>query len=273
MKKINYVMIKFLMACWFILVFTFSSGLNAAEISRDAKRYMIRGQAAMEEAKTEADYQDAIAEFKKATQYAPEWADAWYNLGVVQEKAGVYQDAIESFNKYLELNPNAADSSDVEARTYKLEYKQDKQAKQEQSKTAKVEEQRRADKARIQRLSGMWREGINRYRVTVTGNAIEMVYNSAYIDGRWQVPLCPGPWIQGTVQGLTIQGSRTVDHSCMWQNGREVTHPLTGTISEDGNTILLKYTYLAPTGTTEGNASWATGWVEGKHDGEILTRE
>lgn len=150
MKETNHVKVKFLMACWVIFVFTFSFGLNAAEISRDARKHMIRGQAAIEEAKTEADYQDAVTEFKKAIEYAPEWADAWYNLGVAQEKTGGYQDAIEGFNKYLKLNPNAADSSEVEARIFKLEYRQEKtqRIKEEKERALAAEREMRESEVR-----------------------------------------------------------------------------------------------------------------------------
>ena len=103
-------------------VFLNLTSVYAAEISRDARKHMIRGQAAMEDAKNASDYQDAVKEFKKAVEYAPHWADAWFNLGVAQERAMDYAGAIESFNQYLKLNPDAADRSDVEAKIFKLEY-------------------------------------------------------------------------------------------------------------------------------------------------------
>ena len=95
----------------------------AAEINQDARRHMFRGQAAMEEAKNLTDYQDAVNEFKQAIEHAPGWADAWFNLGVAQEKAKDYGAAIKSFNKYIELNPNAVDRREVEGQIIKLEYK------------------------------------------------------------------------------------------------------------------------------------------------------
>jgi Tfp pilus assembly protein PilF len=111
----------------------------AAEISRDAKRHMFRGQAAMEEAKNASDYQDAVKEFKKAVEYAPHWADAWFNLGVAQERAKDYAGAMNSFKKYLELNPTANDRNEVEGRIFKLEYLVEKKAKAKKAEREKKE--------------------------------------------------------------------------------------------------------------------------------------
>lgn len=118
-------------------VFLNLTSVYAAEISRDARKHMIRGQAAMEDAKNASDYQDAVKEFKKAVEYAPHWADAWFNLGVAQERAMDYAGAIESFNQYLKLNPDAADRSDVEAKIFKLGYLVEKKAKVEKAEGEK----------------------------------------------------------------------------------------------------------------------------------------
>lgn len=194
MKKTNHVKVKFLMTCWVIFVFTFSFGLNAAEISRDARKHMIRGQAAMEEAKDVADYQDAVTEFKKATQYAPEWADAWFNLGVAQEKTGGYADAINSFNKYLDLNPNAADSSEVEARTFKLEYKQDQQVKQEQDKLQSEREERERQE-KYGSLLGTWdMKVINTY----AGNSLVRIWGTFTLSKQ-------GSIIEGYAKETSVQ--------------------------------------------------------------------
>ena len=91
-----------------------------------AKRHMARGAAAMEMAKSPADFRDAVDEFNKAVEAEPGWADAWFNLGVAQESAGDYGAAIKSFRSYLEKAPKAADVEAVETRIYKLEYKLEK---------------------------------------------------------------------------------------------------------------------------------------------------
>ena len=94
----------------------------------EAKRFMARGAAAMEMAKSPADFRDAVEEFSQAVKEAPEWADAWFNLGVAQESAEDYGAAIESFKGYLKKAPKASDREAVETRIYKLEYKLEKAA-------------------------------------------------------------------------------------------------------------------------------------------------
>ncbi|MCH8347497.1 MAG: tetratricopeptide repeat protein [Proteobacteria bacterium] len=119
----------------------------AQDVSQEAQRYMIRGQVAMEDAKDLSGFQNAVSEFKKATELAPEWGDAWFNLGVAQEKAGDIPGAIRSYRKYLSLSPDATDYSDVETRIIRLEYRHE-QAEQERIKRRQAE----AEKARLDRL-------------------------------------------------------------------------------------------------------------------------
>jgi tetratricopeptide (TPR) repeat protein len=262
MKKLNCFIVQFLMMCW--VVFIFASVLNAAEISADARKHMLRGEAAMETAKAALDakntrdfqsaVEDAVKEFKMATKYAPDWADAWFNLGVAQESAGDYTGAIASFNKYLNLNPQASDRTAIEDRIIKLEYKQERAQKQRQEK-----QQSAAKTRKIQQLAGAWREdgeGGTAYEVTVTGNAIEITAIGAYL-GDQLVGVCGASSFRGTIQGLTIQGTGSNDWSCAFNNGKTFTRPMTGTISAEGNTIQLKYTRVIPAG---GDNEVAYGW-------------
>ncbi len=61
----------------------------APVVPEDAERHMTRGAAAVKGAKGTDDFKDAAAEFGKATLAAPWLADAYYNLGVAQDKAGL----------------------------------------------------------------------------------------------------------------------------------------------------------------------------------------
>jgi len=104
----------------------------AQDIPAEARRHMIRGEAALEDAKknkTPADLKDAVKEFKKAAQLAPNWADAWFNLGVVQEKVEDFSGAMISYKKYLKLRPDADDKEEVGAKIIKLEYRFEKAQK------------------------------------------------------------------------------------------------------------------------------------------------
>lgn len=141
---------KFLLALAVAMVFTLPA--MAQDVSTEAQRYMIRGQVAMEDAKDISGFQDAVKEFRKATELAPEWGDAWFNLGMAQEKAGDIPAAIQSYKKYLGLSPNAPDRAEVETQIIKLEYRYEKA---EEERTAAIR-QRQADEYLASRLVGTW---------------------------------------------------------------------------------------------------------------------
>ncbi len=115
----------------FIFVFCLSDGYaDVQHISDEAMRHLDRGRVAAEMAKSPADYEDAIKEFQKAVGLAPDWADAHYNLGLVQEQAKQYSDAAKSFKRYLQLAPDATDAEAVKRHINRLEYKAEMQTEE-----------------------------------------------------------------------------------------------------------------------------------------------
>jgi tetratricopeptide (TPR) repeat protein len=118
-------------ACCFaalsVLLLFFVVDALAQEIPEEARRYIVRGVAAIEMAKTQADYILAAEEFEKAAKLAPDYPDVYYNLGNVQSKIGDLPSAIKSFRRYLELAPKSPDASKVREEIYKLEYRLDRQ--------------------------------------------------------------------------------------------------------------------------------------------------
>jgi tetratricopeptide (TPR) repeat protein len=102
-------------------------------LPEEADRYMERGTAALEMAKESHDYADAISEFQKATLAAPWLGTAYYNLGIVQEKAKDYEGAKRNLQLYLLASPNAKDAKKVKGLIYKLEYKSEKAGKEASS--------------------------------------------------------------------------------------------------------------------------------------------
>jgi tetratricopeptide (TPR) repeat protein len=106
----------------FILFFGIASSFGQT-VSEEAKRHFNRGMAAVEMAKSPADYESAIKEFEQAARLAPDWPDVYYNLGIVQEKAEKYSDAVTNLKQYLRLAPNASDAEAVKSLIDKLEYK------------------------------------------------------------------------------------------------------------------------------------------------------
>lgn len=99
---------------------------SAQTVSEEARRYMNRGMAAEEIAKTEADLRDAIKEYEHAAALAPNWVDIYYRLASVCEKVGSYDQAVSHLKRYLELLPDSPDREQVRSRIDKLEYKIEK---------------------------------------------------------------------------------------------------------------------------------------------------
>lgn len=95
----------------------------AGDIPSEAQRHMIRGRAAIEMAKSPEEYRFAIEEFEKAVKLAPHWAEAYYNLGMVQAELGELPQAIANLKRYLELAPNAPDAAKVREEVIRLEYR------------------------------------------------------------------------------------------------------------------------------------------------------
>jgi len=115
-----------------LLIFIYSllsSSAMAEEGQVDARKHMIRGVAAIEMAKSNAELALAVDEFHIATELDPGLSAAWYNLGSVQSKLGKFQEAIKSYKQYLALMPNADDVQKVQDEIIKLEFRQEQVGK------------------------------------------------------------------------------------------------------------------------------------------------
>lgn len=119
----------------FIVILLFAAGNSAwaESVSREARKHMNRGMAAAEMAKSPAEYEEAIREFKQAMKLAPAWSPPYFNLGCAQKEAGKYQEAMNNYRKYLELEPNALDTEQVQTEIDQIEYRLEKS-----SETAKI---------------------------------------------------------------------------------------------------------------------------------------
>ncbi|MFA7556922.1 MAG: PDZ domain-containing protein [Hydrogenophaga sp.] len=102
---------------------------RATGTPEDARRHMVRGMAAIEMARSDAELARAEDEFRLATEIDPTLAAAWFNLGAVQSRMGQLEEAIASYNRYLTLSPNAEDAPRVRDEVIKLQYRQEQVAK------------------------------------------------------------------------------------------------------------------------------------------------
>lgn len=96
--------------------------MPAPDLPEEAERRMARGIAAFKAAQSVADYQDAVKEFTQATLAAPWFGDAYYNLGVAQDKAEQYDDALRNLKLALMASPGSKDIKDL---MYQVEYRAD----------------------------------------------------------------------------------------------------------------------------------------------------
>ncbi|MES2201651.1 MAG: tetratricopeptide repeat protein [candidate division FCPU426 bacterium] len=92
---------------------------------------ILQGKAAymIKNADSPAGYLPAVDAYQKASLLAPWIPELYYNLGLVQEKAGDPKGAMDSFNLYLSSNPEAEDRNKVLARLGALEAQQEQRAK------------------------------------------------------------------------------------------------------------------------------------------------
>lgn len=101
----------------------------APAIPEEARRFLARGIAAFEIAKSADDFKLALPEFQKASNVAPWWPDTYFNLAKVQEKTGDLNGAIASYRFYLAAAPNADDAEAIRTQSYKLEFMAEQAAK------------------------------------------------------------------------------------------------------------------------------------------------
>jgi tetratricopeptide (TPR) repeat protein len=122
-QLMNNAMVGSLVVC--LMMFGSELVFGQTPVSEQAKKYFDRGMAAAEMAISPTDFEAAIIEFKQAALLAPDWPDAYYNLGMMQEKAGKLGDAVTSFRQYLRLAPGASDVETVRSLMNKMEYRKE----------------------------------------------------------------------------------------------------------------------------------------------------
>jgi len=242
----------------FLIGVVFNSVALSAENTADAKKFMARGQAAVEMAKDDAGFLRAAKEFEQAIAADPGLAEAYYNLGIVLDKAGQYDRAIENLNIYLEKAPNASDAEDVQGLIFKIEYRKEETDRQV------VEEVHKASEEAEMNLEGVWIGawqpsdwGIF-YRITKVGDEFQM---AAYRNGKL---LQYANKFYLTVDGNNISGRTSEDWTC-YGNGRRSEYDVSGYIDSSGDKFTLNYQGVEPTSVTAGAVDMADGWRRRNH--------
>lgn len=202
----------------------------APAIPEEAERRMGRGTAAFKGSKSVADYQKAAQEFEQATLAAPWYGDAYFNLGVAQDKAEEYEDALSNLKLALLSLPN---SKDIKALIYEVEYRKEVNAPE-----AKAAQERERQEAFLRSLDG----GVWAYENNANTNpksAIEIKGNQLF--DIWEFGGSrPRSQLKATLTGNTfvVSDGKWCDANNAKAGGYEHCAS-TGSISEDGKTITL----------------------------------
>jgi len=101
-------------------------------IPQEAVRHAVYAQAALEDAQKDANpshLNDAISETEEALRIAPWWAQAYFNLGELLQRAHRPGEAAQALQLYLLADPqallakkNGMSAQDVQVEVYKLQY-------------------------------------------------------------------------------------------------------------------------------------------------------
>ena len=227
-------------------------------LPEEATRRMARGEAAFESAKVAQDYDKAIAEYQAAANAAPWYADAYFNLGLTQEKTGKAKEAMESFRFYLLAAPDAKDAADIKKRLYKLEYAAEQQTQ------AKVElDKRKAIDDQANRFVGSWYrgEGDGRQSFTIlrddqglrfVGMMMQVPTRDVVMDGESLVlqiddlfPITRNDTLAFLQQGTGIDMSPLVTTDGRWI--KYGTSQYKGTLMDGGRKLSFTWVALPPT--------------------------
>lgn len=133
-----------------------------------------RAEAAVQMAKSPADFLIAAKEFEKAIQVAP-WVAAYhFNRGVVLEKAEKYAEAAKSLDLYLLADPAAKDAREVKKKIAGLRFKQELATRPAPPPQAPAKPAQPAAPA----LAGTWK----------VRTWMEAFHNRPTFAGRWSNP-------------------------------------------------------------------------------------
>jgi|GEM_PF-2327730 formylglycine-generating enzyme required for sulfatase activity len=122
-RPMSVIKMKACLIIFLIVLGSFATSVLGQDISDEVRKHMDWGKMALESAKTPADIEESMDQFKQAIKLAPDYADAYYRLGVVQEMVNKDDEAMKNLKKYLELAPDGATVKEAKHLIDKLEYK------------------------------------------------------------------------------------------------------------------------------------------------------
>jgi len=208
-------------------------------VPEEAERHMGYGTAAFMGAKSLADYKESVKAFEQATLAAPWYGEAYFNLGMAQDKAENYEAALRSLNLARLALP---DSKDIKALIYQVEYRN----KKAHSPEVVAGREREKDGAKV------FQAYVGRRYVCQEGKYVELGDGETKQHRRTYEIRPNGFFLRGEERGRRENSwriytdSSTDQHHIVdgsnksWMEGRRVYDRSNGfrEISDDGNTVI-----------------------------------
>lgn len=185
-------------------------------VPESALRSMREGETMLKRGGAES-YEAASKEMEQAVLAAPWWADGYSLLGIVREKEGKYSEALQNLRLYLLAAPQSPGARSVQAKIDRIEV-----MKEEQEET--------------QLTQGSWRSASDNveYRVTIEDGKLRAEAKTQERRKKYS--------IQAEKKGRALEGliniPSYVDSPCDIPGE---TIPVSGTISEDGRSIVFRF--------------------------------
>ncbi len=197
----------------------------------EARRFSVRGQVRTKEAKSTADFEKAAKEFTNALHLAPWWADAYYNRGVLLEKAAKYDDAIASYKLYLLASPKASDASKVRDEIYSIEVRKDRALEEAEARRKLISPEELGKGAwRVREIENGTTVKDRGKEVTATGS-LHFTGNKGSAEYLWGATSMK---INGVLSSTSFRGNFT------GTLGSTFTGRCEGEVSPDGKSILFR---------------------------------
>jgi len=232
-------------------------------VPEEARKFFIRGKAAVKSATDESDFATAAKEFEKALEIAPWMADAYYNLGIVLDKSGQYDQSIENLRFFLLANPNETDVREVQDLIYEIEFRKEKST---ETKVIEAENKQENMEKFIRNLSGRWfDEGEhtkNFYDAKNKGNKITLRWSHCDLRGpsSGEAGSCT-PMLRSI--NFTVDDDFNVSGSANYISEAMCPYnkwwPVDGRLTDDGNNLTLT---LTGEGLDYGSCRWTGESVE-----------
>jgi len=214
-------------------------------VPQEAKKHLARGRAAVKMASDQEGFMKASEEFAAVIQIAPWLAEAYYNLGVVQDKAGEYSKAIANLEMYLLASPQAQDTEEVQDLIYEIEFRMENVADLRIKEAEKEAEKEEGNRNQLLRnLVGKWNENTeyvdHYYTIALTqDSSFKATYNYTTCKA---TPNCGAVPILRSLEATLSndynflgKAQMRADVICTYNES----FPVDGQISDDGNSLTL----------------------------------